>query len=144
VDEPQLYIGYHDQHGVVARTHHSLPEHLAHWTLTRTQFEQVPDSPLYRLTEPHHDGTRRTRQAVNDLRNAGLTVQADLQLDPQLTPDPPRLTQANAPAQHRAPLAEAARARSPQRSAPLTAVRGGLAGPARTATAPGTPTRPGR
>ncbi|MFD5747450.1 hypothetical protein [Streptomyces sp. NPDC127033] len=79
----------HPEHGFVASATPSVSGHLAHWYLTREQFEPVPDAPeLFRLTEPDRDGARRTRQAVHDLRRHGFTLDADVALDPAASPGP--------------------------------------------------------
>ncbi|MFJ8177640.1 hypothetical protein [Streptomyces sp. NPDC094469] len=76
-------FGDHERHGVVASFSSALPAHMARWYLEREQFEPIPgETGLYRLSEPEHDGQRRTRQAVHDLRRRGYTVQADMSLDP--------------------------------------------------------------
>ncbi|WP_405889827.1 hypothetical protein OG427_07210 [Streptomyces sp. NBC_00133] len=98
-----------------------MPAHLANWYLTREQFEQVPGTPgLYRLTNPHEDGQRRTRQAVHDLRTHGYSVQADYSLDPALTQSPPQPAVRNRLMERRSRIAQAATARSPQRGTALT------------------------
>ncbi|WP_405734831.1 hypothetical protein OG607_41185 [Streptomyces sp. NBC_01537] len=103
-----------------------MPAHLADWLLTREQFEPVPTNPgLYRLTNPDHDGERRTRQAVQDLRQHGYQVQADpAVLDPALTPVPRQPTMRGALLEHRSRVAQAATARSPQRGPTLTTTPG--------------------
>ncbi|MEU7086863.1 hypothetical protein [Streptomyces achromogenes] len=117
-------FGTHPEHGFVAAVPATMPAHLGHWFLTREQFEPVPGHPaLFRLTEPDRDGARRARQAVNDLRALGYTVDADLRLDP----DPPsrsaRPGRSHATPERRARLAQAAAVRSPQHRAtpPTTA-----------------------
>jgi hypothetical protein len=96
-----------------------MPPHLAHWLLTREQFEPVPGTPgLFRLAEPERDGPRRARQAVRDLRRLGYAVHADYALA-TAAPAGPRL----AGAQRRGRLAQAAARRSPQhRAAPTTSL----------------------
>ncbi|MYU06140.1 hypothetical protein GTY81_20120 [Streptomyces sp. SID8366] len=121
---PQFTFGTHPEHGFVAASHSTFPQHLAHWFLVREQFEPVPSIPgLYRLTHPEHDGPRRTRQAAHDLLKLGYTAHTDLGLDP----DAPAVA---VPRPHRAPappgrwtrLAQAAATRSPQhQAAPTTA-----------------------
>jgi hypothetical protein len=87
----QFGFGTHPQHGLVAAFTSSVPDHLAHWFLTREQYEPVPHPPgLFRLNEPEHDGARRTRQAVQDLRRLGFAVQADVALDLPPSARPPR------------------------------------------------------
>ncbi|GGZ40540.1 hypothetical protein [Streptomyces poonensis] len=119
----QFAFGTHPQHGFVAAFTSSMPVHLAHWFLTREQFEPVPGTPgLFRLTEPERDGPRRTRQAVQDLRRLGFAVQADVALD--LTPSarPPRPASSDRLLQRHSRIAQAAAARSTQRGgAPTTA-----------------------
>ncbi|MEU3599300.1 hypothetical protein ABZ714_11290 [Streptomyces sp. NPDC006798] len=104
-------FGTHPDHGFAATATAHTPLHLADWYLTRTQFEQVPGTPgLYRLTDPEHDGARRTRQAVHDLRAQGFAVYADYALDPASEPAlPEQLVTAR-----QTRLARAAAARSPQ------------------------------
>ncbi|CAL9365011.1 hypothetical protein SUDANB105_00745 [Streptomyces sp. enrichment culture] len=118
----QFAFGTHPQHSFVAAFTSSMPAHLAHWFLTREQFEPVADTPgLFRLTEPERDGPRRTRQAIQDLRRLGYAVQADVALD--LTPSarPPRPTSSNGLMQRRSRVAQAAASRSSQgRIAPTT------------------------
>ncbi|MCX4531052.1 hypothetical protein [Streptomyces sp. NBC_01669] len=118
---PHFAFGDHDTHGFVASFTPSMPAHLAHWFLEREQFEPVPGEPgLYRLSEPEHDGARRTRQAVHDLRRQGYTVQADIRLDPSLSAGPPRPIRTNGLMERRSRLAQAAAGRTTQRSAPPT------------------------
>ncbi|WP_349239288.1 hypothetical protein [Streptomyces sp. CC224B] len=88
---------------------------------------------MYRLTQPEQDGQRRTRQAVQDLRRHGFTVQADYSLDPALTPGPARLQVRNGLMERRQRLAQAAAAISPQRAPALSTA------PAQPATVPLTP-----
>lgn len=76
---------------------------------------------LYRLSEPERDGLRRTRQAVNDLRRQGYTVQADIRLDPALTDGPPFPFRPSDTPDRRTTLAQAAALRTTQRPAHLTA-----------------------
>ncbi|MFI7337127.1 hypothetical protein ACIBUY_04205 [Streptomyces sp. NPDC050085] len=114
MNDPQTYIGYHPEHGFIARPSEELPPHLADWLLTRVMFERVPDTPLYRLAAPSNDGVRRTRQAVKDLRALGFRVQADLRLDPSLSPDGRQLTPRPGNGQALSALRTAARSRSPQ------------------------------
>ncbi|MEU1629242.1 hypothetical protein ABZ746_28785 [Streptomyces sp. NPDC020096] len=89
---PDAYFafGTHPHHGFVATATRAMPANLAHWFLTREQFEPVPERPgMYRLINPDDDGMRRTRQAVHDLRRHGYVVHADYLLDPVITPGPP-------------------------------------------------------
>ncbi|MBP5870446.1 hypothetical protein PV413_39850 [Streptomyces scabiei] len=110
-------FGTHDTHGFVASYTSSLPAHIAHWYLEREQFEPVPGEPgLYRLSEPERDGRRRTRQAVDDLRLLGYTVQADMRVDPAVSASPPRPVRPNG-LQERRRLAQAAVGRTTQRRA---------------------------
>ncbi|MGC0328118.1 hypothetical protein RKD23_001108 [Streptomyces sp. SAI-170] len=119
----QFAFGTHPQHGFVAAFTSSVPAHLADWFLTRERFEPVPDTPgLFRLTEPEHDGARRTRQAVQDLRRLGFAVQADFALDLAPTARPPRPAPANGLMQRRSRIAQAAAGRSSQRRLAPTAV----------------------
>ncbi|MGA5200583.1 hypothetical protein [Streptomyces variegatus] len=112
-------FGAHDTHGFVASFTSSLPAHIAHWYLEREQFEPVPGEPgLYRLSEPERDGPRRTRQAVDDLRLLGYTVQADMRLDPALSVGPPRPVRPNGLQERRSRLAQAAAGRTTQRATP--------------------------
>ncbi|MEV7817839.1 hypothetical protein AB0P05_45680 [Streptomyces flaveolus] len=115
-------FGTHPQHGFVASFTATMPAHLAHWFLTREQFEPVPDRPgLFCLTEPDRDGPRRTRQAVRDLRAQGYSVSADMGLDPDAPAAAPRLARSRALSDRRARAARAAAVRSPQhRAAPTT------------------------
>jgi hypothetical protein len=131
-------FGTHEQHGFVAAFTSSMPAHLAHWFLVREQFEPVPDQPgLFRLTEPEHDGPRRTRQAVQDLRRHGYTVHADVALDPAASASPPRPVQANGLAERRSRIAQAAAGRSSQRGpAPTTTPPAARAIPPKPAYAP--------
>ncbi|MGI5438715.1 hypothetical protein ACQEV4_15245 [Streptomyces shenzhenensis] len=114
-------FGTHDTHGFVASYTSSLPAHIAHWYLEREQFEPVPGEPgLYRLSEPERDGRRRTRQAVDDLRLLGYTVQADMRVDPAVSASPPRPVRPNG-LQERRRLAQAAAGRTTQlRATPPT------------------------
>ncbi|MFB7630511.1 hypothetical protein ACFC0M_06120 [Streptomyces sp. NPDC056149] len=95
-----------------------MPAHLAHWYLTRQQFEPIPERPgMYRLTNPDQDGMRRTRQTVHDLRNHGYAVRADYSLDPTLTPGPRHNPIAvHARTERRSRIAQAAAGQSPQRA----------------------------
>ncbi|KUM99314.1 hypothetical protein AQI95_39390 [Streptomyces yokosukanensis] len=115
-------FGTHPQHGFVASFTATMPAHLAHWFLSREQFEPIPDRPgLFRLTEPERDGPRRTRQAVRDLRAQGYSVSADMGLDPDAPADAPRPVRRHAVSDRRARIAQAAAMRSPQRRvAPTT------------------------
>ncbi|MGW5679750.1 hypothetical protein ACWEV4_32520 [Streptomyces sp. NPDC003860] len=109
MDHPSHFVfGTHPEHGFAVTATAHTPIHLADWYLTREQFEQVPGTPgLYRLTRPDHDGARRTRQAVHDLRAHGFAVSADYTLDPASGPGlPERLVNTR--------LARAATTRSPQ------------------------------
>ncbi|MET9104998.1 hypothetical protein [Streptomyces zhihengii] len=117
-------FGTHPQHGFVASSTASIPAHLAHWFLEREQFEPVPDEPgLYRLSEPERDGTRRTRQAVHDLRSHGYTVQADIRVDPMQSAAAARPVRPNGLQERRARLAQAAAGRTTQRAtAPTTSL----------------------
>ncbi|MGW0137544.1 hypothetical protein [Streptomyces calvus] len=118
---PHFAFGTHEQHGFVAAFTSSVPRHLAHWFLIREQFEPVPDQPdLFRLIEPEHDGWRRTRQAVHDLRRHGYVVHADVVLDPAAPANPPRPSRPRELTERRNRLAQAAASRSPQRSQVLT------------------------
>ncbi|GAA3796852.1 hypothetical protein ACFS5L_02240 [Streptomyces phyllanthi] len=113
-EQPHIVIGHHDEHGLVALplNHRNLP--LADHHLKNVQFEPIPGSRFYRLTDARRDGRRRARQAVASLRLVGHTVQADLTLDPDLTPAteyPP--TAARLPPRRTA-LAQAAISRSPR------------------------------
>ncbi|MFI9755743.1 hypothetical protein [Streptomyces collinus] len=120
--DTQFVFGTHEQHGFVAAFTSSMPAHLAHWLLAREQFEPVPDqSALFRLAEPEHDGPRRTRQAVRDLRRQGYSVHADVTFDPATPTGPPRPTRLNRLAQQRSRSSPAAVDRSSQRGpAPIT------------------------
>ncbi|MET9294368.1 hypothetical protein [Streptomyces sp. NPDC003077] len=85
----------------------------------------MPGTPgLYRLSEPHRDGARRTRQAVHDLRRHGYRVQADYALDPALPSDPPRPVISHELSERRSRIAQAAAAPSPQRAPVLSATHG--------------------
>ncbi|MGW3009607.1 hypothetical protein ACWC9R_12325 [Streptomyces sp. NPDC001219] len=98
----------------------NIPAHLADWFLVREQFEPIPGTPgLYRLTHPEHDGIRRTRQAVHDLRRHGYDVKADHSLDPGHSSSPPQPVVHNGLMERRSRIAQAAATRSPQqRTAP--------------------------
>ncbi|UBI41304.1 hypothetical protein K7I03_28495 [Streptomyces mobaraensis] len=137
-----FHFGTHPHHGFVAAATANLPAHLADWFLTQEQFESVPGTPgLYRLSDPDRDGQRRTRQAVQDLRRHGYTVQADYALDPALTPGPPQHPARHGQVEQRSRIAQAAAARSPQRGpAPATPL-GGPPVPPSSATAPPAPGR---
>ncbi|WP_414169086.1 hypothetical protein ACMATS_24680 [Streptoverticillium reticulum] len=121
---PDAYFafGAHPAHGFVATAAPTMPANLAHWFLTREQFEPVPEQPgMYRLTNPDYDGMRRTRQAVHDLRRHGYAVHADYSLDPVLTPGPPHNPMAVPEhTERRSRIARAAAGRSPQRGPALT------------------------
>ncbi|MFF5438856.1 hypothetical protein [Streptomyces achromogenes] len=117
-------FGTHPEHGFVAAPAATMPAHVGAWFLTREQFEPVPGHPaLFRLTEPGRDGARRARQAVNDLRALGYTVDADLRLDPGSPSRSARPARSHALSERRARLAQAAAVRSPQHRAtpPTTA-----------------------
>ncbi|MER5782646.1 hypothetical protein ABT104_13100 [Streptomyces mobaraensis] len=144
-----FHFGTHPAHGFVATATAHLPAHLAHWFLTREQFEPVPDrTGLYRLSDPDRDGRRRTRQAVHDLRRHGYTVQADYTLDPAMTPGPPHSLGHRGLAERRSQIAQAAATPSPQQSPALRTSPGARSIPPRPTHAPavGTvqPARPGR
>ncbi|MFE2942943.1 hypothetical protein ACFXKG_28380 [Streptomyces sp. NPDC059255] len=105
----------HPEHGFVASATPSVSGHLAHWYLTREQFEPVPDAPgLFRLAEPDREGARRTRQAVHDLRRHGFTVVADVALDPAASPGPPPPLLRNGLLERRSRLARASAGRTTQ------------------------------
>ncbi|MFJ7997493.1 hypothetical protein ACIQ7D_10155 [Streptomyces sp. NPDC096310] len=111
-------FGTHPDHGFVASATPSVPGHLAHWYLTREQFEPVPGTPgLFQLAEPERDGPRRTRQAVHDLRRQGFTVHTDVALDPAATASTAPLPR-NGLLERRSHLARAAASRTTQHSAP--------------------------
>ncbi|MFE9686767.1 hypothetical protein [Streptomyces sp. NPDC006285] len=111
-------IGAHPQHGLVAAaTSLTVTPPLAHWLLTREQFEPVPGTPgLFRLTDPERDGPRRAAQAAHSLRGLGYAVHTDYTL--ALTAESGlRPTSTDS----RAPLVQAAARTSPQlRTAPTT------------------------
>ncbi|WTK18199.1 hypothetical protein OG422_28985 [Streptomyces sp. NBC_01525] len=112
---PLFIFGTHKEHGFVASFTSSIPLHLAHWFLSREQFEPVPGRPtLFRLSEPERDGPRRTRQAVHDLRHQGYAVHADFVLDAPASVGPSR----PARLEHRSRLARAAAVRTTQRGIP--------------------------
>ncbi|MFG2564648.1 hypothetical protein ACGFR6_04320 [Streptomyces sp. NPDC048567] len=117
-------FGVHEAHGFVASFTASMPAHLAHWYLKREQFEPVAGEPgLFRLSEPERDGPRRTRQAVNDLRGHGYTVQADFRLDPAFSTAAPRPIRPNGLTERRSRLAQAAAVTTTQRP-PTTSAPG--------------------
>lgn len=120
--DPDIHFvfGSHPQHGYVAGFNSSLPAHLADWFLTRVQFEAVPGEPgLYQLTEPEHDGPRRTRQAAQALRAQGYAVHIDT--DIAYAPASfPHLVRPNGLTERRRRIAQASTGRSPQRSAAPT------------------------
>nr|WP_128982739.1 hypothetical protein [Streptomyces roseicoloratus] len=119
-------FGTHDDHGFVASFTSSTPAHLAHWFLVREQFEPVPGEPrLFRLTDPEHDGSRRTRQAVHDLRRMGYAVHADFLLDPAASAGPLGPAPPHGLMERRSRIAQAAAARSPQRQSSPTTTRPG-------------------
>ncbi|MYS36705.1 hypothetical protein K388_02714 [Streptomyces sp. KhCrAH-43] len=121
--DTHLAFGVHEEHGFVASFTAAMPAHLAHWYLEREQFEPVAGKPgLYRLSEPERDGPRRTRQAVNDLRGHGYTVQADFRLDPALSATAPRPSRPDGLTERRSRLAQAAAVTTTQRgtTAPTT------------------------
>ncbi|MFC8708876.1 MULTISPECIES: hypothetical protein [unclassified Streptomyces] len=126
-------FGAHPEHGFVAIANEGFPAHLAHWYLTREQFEPVPGhTGLFRLTEPKRDGPRRTRQAVHDLRAQGYTVTTDIGLDPQPQPRPQGPSRLGRPT-----VAQAASTRSPQhRSTPTASPPAARPIPPRAAPAP--------
>lgn len=114
-------FGTHRHHGFVASATSNMPAHLAHWFLTREQFEPVDGRPgLFRLTEPDRDGPRRTRQAVHDLRRSGYAVHADVVLDPAASANPPRPVRPHGLSEQRSRIAQAAGRVSPRHSAPTT------------------------
>lgn len=130
---PHFHFGLHSEHGVVARPTTAITLHLAHWYLTREQFEPVPGrTGLYRLTSPDQDARRRGRQAVHDLRRRGFTVQADISLDPAQSAPPPAPARRDGLAERRARIAQAAAGRSTQRhagTAPSITAQSPVAGP---------------
>ncbi|MFI5804378.1 hypothetical protein [Streptomyces sp. NPDC051561] len=81
-------------------------------------FEPVPGTDLHRLSEPSQDGMRRARQAVSDIRNLGIRVQADFVLDPLLTPDLSGPALGSAPNERLVRIARAATAHTARRTAP--------------------------
>ncbi|GCD41862.1 hypothetical protein [Streptomyces paromomycinus] len=108
MDQPHVRFAIDSQYGFVAAPTDRFPDHLAHWYLVREQFVPVLEAPgLYRLTHPHRDGLRRTRQAVHDLRRR-WTVHADDVLDAAPHTAPSALTA------QRSQAARAAAASSPQ------------------------------
>ncbi|MFE4055221.1 hypothetical protein ACFXP3_02755 [Streptomyces sp. NPDC059096] len=114
-------FGAHPDHGFVASATPSVSGHLAHWYLTREQFEPVSGDPgLFRLTEPDRDGTRRTLQAVQDLRRHGFTVHPDVALDPAASASPWPPLVPNGLLERRSRLARAAAGRTTQHSTPPT------------------------
>ncbi|MEI5100912.1 hypothetical protein RB200_23220 [Streptomyces sp. PmtG] len=111
----------HPEYGFVAAPTATVTPHLAEWFLTREQFEPIPDLPgVYRITQPEQDGQRRTRQAVQDLRRHGFSVQADYSLDPALTPEPARPYVRNGLLERRQRIAQSAASASPQRAPALS------------------------
>ncbi|MEU7117947.1 hypothetical protein [Streptomyces zaomyceticus] len=117
-------FGTHDDHGFVASFTSSVPPHLAHWFFVREQFEPVPGEPrLFRLTDTKHDGSRRTRQAVHDLRRMGYAVHADFLLDPAASADPQHPAHSHGLMERRSRVAQAAAIRSPQRPPSPTTAR---------------------
>ncbi|WP_433549120.1 hypothetical protein ACQPZG_31710 [Streptomyces sp. CA-294286] len=128
---PHLYIGTHPTYGFVAASGRPLTEHLKTWLLERVMFEPVPGTDLHRLTEPSQDGIRRARQAVSDIRNLGIRVQADYVLDPLLTPDLSGAAPGMAHNERLVRIARAATAHTARRPAPSAVT---LASPAPAAT----------
>ncbi|WP_338932714.1 hypothetical protein WEB32_30315 [Streptomyces netropsis] len=78
--EPHVVVGRHPELGYVALNPQNL--FVADHVLKLLGFEPVPDSKLYSLANPEHDGERRTQQAITSLRAARYQVAADLSLDP--------------------------------------------------------------
>ncbi|MFI8308755.1 hypothetical protein ACIF80_36195 [Streptomyces sp. NPDC085927] len=120
--DTHFIFGTHPQHGYVAAFASDFPSHLADWYLTRVQFEHVPGEPgLYRLTEPEHDGLRRTRQAAQDLHAQSFAVHVDADVA-LAAANPLPLLRPNGTAERRRHIARAAAGRSLQHSAaPTTA-----------------------
>ncbi|MGW3835127.1 hypothetical protein [Streptomyces microflavus] len=110
--DTHFVFGTHQQHGYAAAFAPDFPAHLAHWLLTRLQFEPVPQEPgLYRLSDPQKDGARRTRQAALDLRAQSYAVHVDADVvHAGSAPSHP-----NGLAERRARVAHAAATRPPQR-----------------------------
>ncbi|MGW3848995.1 hypothetical protein [Streptomyces fagopyri] len=78
---PHITIADHDQYGVVAATSHD--NHVADHILRLVDFERLPGSQLYALTESARDPTRRGQQAVQSLRAAQYSVTSDAAYDPK-------------------------------------------------------------
>ncbi|MGX1759916.1 hypothetical protein ACWIG5_23915 [Streptomyces lydicus] len=111
-----VVMGRHPTYGYVAMNMQGLfmTDHL----LQSVQFQPVPGTLFYALTDPSRDGDRRAAQAIASLRVAGYRVEADLSLDPQPPPRDPRLTYMQRPAQaQRATIAATHRPVRPQRAA---------------------------
>ncbi|MEV2258477.1 hypothetical protein AB0J13_07425 [Streptomyces anulatus] len=113
--DTHFVFGTHHQHGYAAAFAPDFPSHLAHWLLTRLQFEPVPQEPgLYRLTDPQRDGARRTRQAAQDLRAQSYAVHVDADVA-HAESGPSRPARKNGIAERRARIAHAAATRPPRR-----------------------------
>lgn len=78
--DPHVVVGRHPEFGYVALNTQDL--FVADHVLKLLDFQPVPDSKLYALANPGHDGERRTRQAIASLRAARYQVAADISLDP--------------------------------------------------------------
>lgn len=118
--DTHFVFGTHPKYGVVASATTSIPAHLAHWSLTREQFDPIADEPgLYQLTEPERDGPRRTRQAAQDLLRHGYAVHIDTDLaHAPATPSPP--LRPDSPTERRSRITQASTSQSPQRRTPPT------------------------
>ncbi|MFG2919067.1 hypothetical protein ACGF0D_40085 [Kitasatospora sp. NPDC048298] len=76
---PDVVIGHHPNHGIVA----SLPTQspAAQWMLERLDFERIPGHPtLYTLTDQHRGAPERATCAAKLLTGAGYRVEADMAL----------------------------------------------------------------
>ncbi|MEU3009022.1 hypothetical protein [Streptomyces sp. NPDC006863] len=113
--DTHFVFGTHPHHGYAAAFAPDFPAHLAHWLLTRLQFEPVPQEPgLYRLSDPQQDGARRARQAAQDLRAQSYAVHVDADVA-HAGSAPSHPAHPNGLAERRTRIAHAAATRPPQR-----------------------------
>jgi hypothetical protein len=86
---PDVIVGHHPDYGIVATT--PTPFAAGRWMLDRLGFRPLADNPdLFILDDQERDGPDRATRAVALLRTAGYRVDADIALDPDLTPPSPQ------------------------------------------------------
>ncbi|GLW57991.1 hypothetical protein [Kitasatospora phosalacinea] len=105
--QPEVVLGHHPDHGVVAALPTRSAAAAAAWMLERLEFQRIADHPhLYAFTEQHRDAPDRLRWAVKVLNGAGYAVHSDLSLDAHSEPQVGLPRQVAA---HRTPAATTAR-----------------------------------